>query len=500
MTSNMNKEYWLDRASSIRPETKLFINGDFCDAISGDVFETTNPANGTVIAEVSSGSEADINKAVSNAKQAFKSGVWSKMSPRGRVEIMERFAGLIDKNSETLALLDTLDMGKTITETTTVDIPLSVETFKFFAETIDKIEGTVTNTEHNVLHYTLRQPLGVVGCITPWNFPTMMAAWKVAPALAAGNSVVLKPAEQSPLSALVLAKLFVEAGGPPGVFNVVNGLGETAGKALALHNDIAKIAFTGSTEVGKLMMIYAGQSNMKQVAAETGGKSPHIFMPDLACMDTAVEYAVNALYGNQGEVCSAGSRILVHQDIHDTFVDKFIAYTKETYTIGDPLDPEVTMGPLVNREQQERVRSYIDIGLSEGCKMPLGGEVPANLAAGNYVQPTIFTGANNSMRVSREEIFGPVGCVIPFSSAEEAIEIANDTTYGLAAGIWTTDLNTANTMTRDIDAGVLWVNCYDHGDMTQPWGGFKQSGHGRDKCFDSLLQHTQSKSVWFHHD
>ena len=500
MNNDKSKEYWLDLAGAIRPETKLFINGDFCDASGGEIFETINPANGNVIAEVASGGEADINKAVISAKQAFKAGVWSRMAPRQRVEIMERFSDLITENSEKLALLDTLDMGKPITETTSIDIPLAAETFKFFAETIDKIEGKVTNTDHNSLHYTLRQPLGVIGCITPWNFPTMMAAWKVAPALAAGNSVVLKPAEQSPLSALVLAQLFVEAGGPAGVFNVVNGLGETAGKALALHNDVAKIAFTGSTEVGKLMMIYAGQSNMKQVAAETGGKSPHIFMPDLACMDTAVEYAVNALYGNQGEVCSAGTRILVHQDIHDEFVGKFVALTKETYAIGDPLDPNVTMGPLVSQEQQERVRSYIDIGLSEGCNMPLGGEVPENLAAGNYVQPTIFTGANNRMRISREEIFGPVGCIIPFSNTEEAIEIANDTTFGLAAGIWTTNLNTANTMTRDIEAGIVWVNCYDHGDMTQPWGGFKQSGHGRDKCFDSVLQNTQSKSVWFNHE
>ncbi|WP_339672474.1 aldehyde dehydrogenase family protein [Dasania marina] len=488
--------YWTHLADNLQAETRLFIDGQFCNAINGATFETINPANGNIIAEVASGDEADINKAVASAKAAFKSGVWSTMAPRDRMDIMERFASLVDQHNDAFALLDSLDMGKTISETSTIDIPFAAHTIKYFAETIDKIEGKVTNTEHSALHYVRRQALGVVGCITPWNYPTMMACWKTAPALAAGNSVVLKPAEQSPLSALLLAKLFVEAGGPPGVFNVVNGPGEIAGKALALHHDVAKIAFTGSNEVGKLMMIYAGQSNMKQVAAETGGKSPHIFMPDLACMDTAVEYAVNAIYANQGEVCSAGSRLLVHQDIHDEFVEKFVSLAKQSYCIGNPLDPATTMGPLVDKKQQQRVQAYISAGLALGCNMPLGSAVPESLSAGNYVQPTLFTGVTNDMTIAREEIFGPVACIIPFATASEAVELANDTDYGLAAGIWSADLNTANIMARDIDAGIVWVNCYDHGDMTQPWGGFKQSGHGRDKCFDSVLQNMQSKSVW----
>ena len=363
------------------------------------------------------------------------------------------------------------------------------------AEYIDKIEGSVTNTDSDVMHYVLREPIGVVGAISPWNYPLLMAVWKIAPALSAGNTVVLKPAEQAPLSCLRLAELFVEAGGPPGVFNVINGIGEVAGRALALHNDVDKVTFTGSTEVGKLMLQYAGQSNMKRVSLECGGKSPQVFMADTADMDRAVAAAYNGIFANMGEVCNAGSRLLVERPLYDEFVAKFIADGKDAYRPGNPLDPQTNLGPLVTDEAQQRVLSYIDIGKKEGAKLAFGGDAPSELN-GSYINPTLFTDVNNSMRIAREEIFGPVASVIPFDSIEEGISIANDTIYGLAAGVWTRDINKAHRLIRDIEAGVIWVNSFDEGDMTQPFGGYKQSGNARDKCIDSILSYTQTKSAW----
>jgi gamma-glutamyl-gamma-aminobutyraldehyde dehydrogenase len=365
------------------------------------------------------------------------------------------------------------------------------------AEGIDKIEGSVTNTDNDALHMVIREPLGVVGCISPWNYPLLMATWKIAPALAAGNTVVLKPAEQSPLSAVRLAELFVRAGGPPGVFNVVNGKGETAGKALALHNDVAKISFTGSTEVGKLILQYAGRSNMKRVALECGGKSPQIFMADLPDLERAVDAAYNGVFANMGEVCSAGSRLLVERPIYNEFIECFIANGKDAYTPGDPLDPETNMGPLVDRDSQQRVLQMIEGGKREGARLLFGGDAPMALQGGAYVNPTLFGEVNNDMSIARNEIFGPVASVIPFDGPEQAIAIANDTIYGLAAGIWTRDLNKAMRLVKDIEAGVVWINSYEDGDMTQPFGGYKQSGHARDKCLDSLKSYTQGKSAWF---
>jgi gamma-glutamyl-gamma-aminobutyraldehyde dehydrogenase len=368
------------------------------------------------------------------------------------------------------------------------------------AEGVDKIEGAVTNTDHHSVHMVLREPLGVVGCISPWNYPLLMATWKIAPALAAGNTVVLKPAEQSPLSALRLAELFVRAGGPPGVFNVVNGLGETAGKALALHMDVAKISFTGSTEVGKLILQYAGKSNMKRVALECGGKSPQIFMADLPDLERAVAAAYNGVFANMGEVCSAGSRLLVERPIYDAFVEQFIADGRDAYRPGDPLDPDTNMGPLVDRDAQQRVLQMIRSGQREGATLHFGGDAPGDLDNGAYVNPTLFGNVRNDMSIARNEIFGPVASVIPFEGADEAIGIANDSIYGLAAGIWTKDLNKAMRLVKDIEAGVVWINSYEDGDMTQPFGGYKQSGHARDKCLDSLRSYTQGKSAWFRLD
>ncbi|RED44652.1 aldehyde dehydrogenase family protein [Aestuariispira insulae] len=491
---------WQSRADSFRPETRLFIDGDYVDAVEGNRFESINPADRSVVAAFSAGNEKDIDRAVAAAKVSFKTGVWSKMAPRDRMNVLYRLADLVDENAKELALMETLDMGKPINDCLTMDIPFVADTFRYFAECIDKIEGSITNTENDVLSLILRQPIGVVGAISPWNFPLLMAAWKVAPALAAGNSTVLKPAEQSPMSCLKLAKLFMEAGGPAGVLNVVPGLGEEAGKALALHMDVSKVSFTGSTEVGKLMLIYAGQSNMKKVSLECGGKSPNIFLGDLVGdkLEQAAEAAAHAIYLNMGEVCSAGSRILVDQKIHGDFLEAFKEKGKDLYKPGNPLDPGCNMGPLVDHQSQDRVLGAVAQAKVEGATLEFGGDTPGgDLSAGAYVNPTLFSGVNNTMTIARAETFGPVASMIPFNGLDEALSIANDSIYGLAAAVWTNDLNLAHQFVRDIEAGTVFVNSYDEGDMTQPFGGFKQSGNAKDKCFESLLSYTQAKAAWF---
>ncbi len=489
---------WQEAAASAgrRIETRLFIDGDYVDAAEGGRFTTTNPSNGETLAEMSAATGSDIDRAVASAKAAFKSGVWSRLAPRKRKKILFRFADLVDEHAEELAVLETLDMGKPISLVISEDIPAVIETLRFMGEGIDKIEGSVTNTADDVMHLVLREPLGVVGAISPWNYPLLMATWKIAPALAAGNTVVLKPAEQAPMSCLRLAELFVAAGGPAGVFNVVNGMGEVAGKALALHDDVAKISFTGSTEVGKLMLQYAGQSNMKRVALECGGKSPQVFMADLPDMAEAIAAAYDGIFANQGEVCSAGSRLFVDRPIYDQFIEQFVAEGQHAYEPGPPLDPETSMGPLVTREAQQRVLGFIESGKKEGAKLHFGGGVPEGLDDGAYVSPTLFSDVNNDMTIARNEIFGPVASVIPFNGVDEAIAIANDTIYGLAAGVWTKDIDTAFRMIKGIESGMIWVNCYEGGDMTQPFGGYKQSGQARDKCMESLRSYTQLKSAW----
>jgi gamma-glutamyl-gamma-aminobutyraldehyde dehydrogenase len=487
---------WHARAKKLKFETRHFIDGQFVDSIKGERLPVVNPATGAKFCEVSAGSAQDIDAAVAAAKKCFYSRVWSRMAPRDRMAVMVKFGQLIEANAEAFALLDTLCMGKPIRDMLSIDIPAAAQNFYYFGELIDKIDGAVTATAVDAFHYILKEPLGVVGSIVPWNYPLLMSAWKIAPALAAGNCVVLKPAEQSPLSGLLLGQLFVEAGGPAGALNVVNGYGETAGAALALHRDVAKIGFTGSTDIGKQMLIYAGQSNMKRVSLECGGKSPQIFLADLHDLDTAVTYAINGIYGNMGEVCNAGSRLLVDQPIAEEFRARFIERGRSAYTPGDPLDPATNLGPLVTAQHKSRVMSYIARGQSEGAKLEFGGTAPDE--AGSFVQPTLFSGVNNRMTIAREEIFGPVASIIEFNGIEEAVSIANDSIYGLAASIWTRDISVAHKAVRDIEAGVIWVNCFDHGDMTQPFGGYKQSGQGRDKCLESLLSYLQTKSAWVH--
>ncbi|NNM61739.1 MAG: aldehyde dehydrogenase family protein [Steroidobacteraceae bacterium] len=493
---DLSKADWQERASKLRYETRHFIDGRYVDSVAGGRLTVINPATGKPLCAVSAGEAADVDLAVAAAKRTVASRVWSRKPPRERMAVLAAFARLIEANTERFALLDTLCMGKPIRDMVGIDVPSTVTNFAYFSELVDKIEGVVTSTAADAFHYILREPLGVVGLIVPWNYPLLMAAWKVAPALAAGNSVVLKPAEQSPLSGLLMAELFVEAGGPPGVFNTVNGHGEAAGAALALHADVAKIAFTGSTEVGKQMLIYAGRSNMKRVSLECGGKSPQIFLSDLPDLDVAVSYAINGIYGNMGEVCNAGSRLLIDRSIAKEFLARFVEKGRNAYRPGDPLDPATTLGPLVTASHQGRVMNYIDRGKREGARLEFGGGSPD--LPGSYVEPTLFSGVENHMTIAREEIFGPVAAAIEVDGIEQAVAIANDSIYGLAAAVWTRDVSVAHKAVRDLEAGVIWVNCFDHGDMTQPFGGYKQSGQGRDKCIESLMSYTQTKSAWVH--
>ncbi|MFM0058797.1 aldehyde dehydrogenase [Paraburkholderia phytofirmans] len=485
--------FWQDKAATLSIEGRAFIDGEYRDAEGGRTFDCLSPIDGKLLAKVADSGAADVDAAVAAARRAFDSGVWSGLNPRQRKAVLLRWAASIREHMDELALLETLDAGKPIADTTSVDVPGAAYCVEWFAEAIDKIGGEVAPADHHLVGLVTREPIGVVAAVVPWNFPILMASWKFGPALAAGNSVVLKPSEKSPLTAIRLAQLALDAGIPAGVFNVVPGAGEP-GKLLALHQDVDCLAFTGSTNVGKLIMQYAGQSNLKRVWLELGGKSPNIVMPDCPDMDRAANAAAGAIFYNMGEMCTAGSRLLVHRDIKDVFIDKLIAAAR-SYTPGNPLDPNTSMGAIVDKVQLERVLGYIEAGRAE-AKLLLGGARVKEETGGFYIEPTIFEIPASGAKVAREEIFGPVLSVITFDTVEEAIRIANDSEYGLAAAVWTSNLTTAHEVSRKLRAGTVWVNCYDEGgDMNFPFGGYKQSGNGRDKSLHALEKYTELKST-----
>ncbi|NYH16439.1 aldehyde dehydrogenase [Paraburkholderia bryophila] len=485
--------FWQDKAATLSIEGRAFIDGEYRDAAGGRTFDCLSPIDGKLLAKVADSGAADVDAAVAAARRAFDSGVWSGLNPRKRKAVLLRWAASIREHMDELALLETLDAGKPIADTTSVDVPGAAYCVEWFAEAIDKVGGEVAPADHHLVGLVTREAIGVVAAVVPWNFPILMASWKFGPALAAGNSVVLKPSEKSPLTAIRLAQLALDAGIPAGVFNVVPGAGEP-GKLLALHQDVDCLAFTGSTNVGKLIMQYAGQSNLKRVWLELGGKSPNIVMPDCPDMDRAANAAAGAIFYNMGEMCTAGSRLLVHRDIKEAFLDKLIGAAR-SYTPGNPLDPKTSMGAIVDKVQLERVLGYIEAGRAE-AKLLLGGARVKEETGGFYIEPTIFEIPATGAKVAREEIFGPVLSVITFDTVEEAIKIANDSEYGLAAAVWTSNLTTAHEVSRKLRAGTVWVNCYDEGgDMNFPFGGYKQSGNGRDKSLHALEKYTELKST-----
>ncbi|XP_065042395.1 aldehyde dehydrogenase family 2 member C4-like [Musa acuminata AAA Group] len=471
--------------------TKLFINGCFVDAVSGKTFETRDPRTGGVIADIAAGDKEDVDLAVNAAREAFDHGKWPRMSGFERGRIMMKYADLIDQHAEELAALECLDAGKLFLLNKILDVPGASNMVRYYAGAADKIHGETLKMSGEFQGYTLREPIGVVGHIIPWNFPTIMFFFKVAPALAAGCTMIVKPAEQTPLTALYYAHLAKQAGIPDGVLNVVTGFGHTAGAAITAHMDVDKVSFTGSTEVGRLVMEAAARSNLKSVSLELGGKSPVIIFDD-ADVDMAVDLARKAIFFNKGEICVAGSRVYVQEGIYDEFVRK-IAESSKNWIVGDPFDAHVHQGPQVDKKQFEKVLKYIDHGKREGATVLTGGKPCGE--KGFYIEPTIFTDVKDDMLIAKDEIFGPVMSLMKFKTIEEAIERANNTRYGLAAGIVTKDLNIANRVSRSIRAGIIWINCYFAFDDDCPFGGYKMSGFGRDSGMHALEKYLHVKSV-----
>ena len=469
---------------------QLLIGGKWTAAKSGKTFESINPANEEVLAVVAEGDKADIDEAVKAARKAFDEGKWPSMGPHQRTRLLLKIADLIEQHADELTTLETLDNGVPLMVTQGM-VTGAVETFRYYAGWPTKVYGETNPSDPSMFNYTLREPVGVCGQIIPWNGPLAMAAWKIAPALACGNTVILKPAEQTPLTALRLGELLLEAGVPEGVVNIVTGFGETAGAAISAHPDIDKVAFTGSTEVGKLIL-QASAGNLKRVSLELGGKSPNVIFAD-ADLQKALPASMAAFCAMSGQVCAAGTRIFVEQGFHDEFVDQ-LAKVTASIKPGDPLAPGTFMGPLVSKDQFDRVKSYLEVGKKEGAKVAIGGDTGSG--KGYFVNPTIFTGVKNNMRIAREEIFGPVAAVIPFKDENDAVLQGNDTTYGLAAAVWTRDISRAHKVARALKAGTVWVNTYLELDVGSPFGGYKQSGIGRELGKHSIDLYTQVKSVF----
>ncbi|OIN93260.1 MAG: aldehyde dehydrogenase PuuC [Comamonadaceae bacterium CG1_02_60_18] len=478
---------------------RAWINGERCSARSEQVFDCISPVDGRVLAQVARCDQADIDAAVAAARAAFEDKRWCGLAPAARKRVMIKFADQLLAHADELALMETLDMGKPIKYSRSVDVNSAANCIRWYGEATDKIYDEIAPTPATALALITREPVGVVGVIVPWNYPMIMAAWKIAPALAAGNSVVLKPSEKSPLTALRLAELALEAGIPPGVFNVVPGFGPEAGSPLALHMDVDCIAFTGSTRVGKQIHVMAGQSNVKRAWTELGGKSPNIVFADCPDLDKAVAASVGSIFFNQGESCNAPSRLFVEASIRDAFLERAQALAPQ-YLPGDPLDKATVMGAIVDKVQMDNVLRYVASGKSEGAALLYGGEQARTESGGFYVQPTIFAGVTPQMAIAREEIFGPVLSVLSFTDAADVVKQANASVYGLQAAVWSRDINKAVGVARALRAGTVHVNQYDEDDITVPFGGYKQSGVGRDKSLHAFDKYTETKTTWIRID
>jgi aldehyde dehydrogenase (NAD+) len=470
----------------------LFLGGKWLDSFSGKTFSTLNPATGETICQVAEGDKADVDLAVKAARKAFEEGPWSRMNASERGRLLNKLAALIEKNQEELAALESLDNGKPYRDSIAADLPLTIKCYHYYAGWADKIHGKTIPVEGNYFCYTRHEPVGVVGQIIPWNFPLLMQAWKWGPALAAGCTTVLKPAEQTPLSALRVAALAQEAGFPDGVINVIPGYGPTAGAAISSHKDIDKVAFTGEYLTGQIIMEAAAKSNLKRVSLELGGKSPNVVFAD-ADLDAAIEGAYFGLFFNQGQCCCAGSRLFVEERVHDQFVEKMLKKAK-TRKVGDPFDPETEQGPQVSQEQFDRVMSFIDSGKKEGAKLLCGGSRVGN--KGYFIEPTVFDNVTDKMKIAKDEIFGPVMNILKFKNVDEVIERGNQTHFGLAAAVWTRDITKAHRLANGLKAGTVWVNCYDVFDAAAPFGGFKMSGQGRELGEYALEHYTEVKTVY----
>ncbi len=485
---------WATLAGRLDTPTELLIDGQWVPALGGARLDVVSPIDGSVIRSIALGTAADIDRAVSGARAAFEDGRWSRTAPAHRKAVLIAWADLINEHREELAVLQTLEMGKPAHESWTIDLRSVANTIRWNGEAIDKILDEIPHTEPNTLALITREPAGVVGAIVPWNFPLVMAAWKLGPALAAGCSVVLKPAEQSPLSALLLAQLALDAGIPPGVLNVVNGLGADAGAALAAHRDVDVLAFTGSTNVGRSIMAAAAQSNLKRVWLELGGKSANIIFPD-ADIERAANTAAWSIFFNQGEICTAGSRLLVHVSMHDEVVQRVLAIAESMQPV-NPLTAGAPAGALVSATHLRRVHAMVEQAKGEGSRLIVGGAPTLVETGGSYYPPTVFDHVSPQGYIAQHEVFGPVLAISTFATEEEAIRIANSTDYGLASGVWTNDLSRAHRVSRALKVGVCWVNCYEEGDMTFPFGGVKMSGFGRDKSLHALDKFMDMKSTW----
>lgn len=485
---------WHAQAAEFTPRTQAFIDGEFVEARSGEVFEKINPANRKVTASVVAGGVEDVDLAVHAARRAFDAGTWSNCAPRERKGRLLALADGIEADAVNLAVVMAVDVGKPVTDGLD-EVAATVECLRFFAEATDKRSGEVAPLGPDGFGYVTREPMGVVAAVVPWNYPLLMPIWKLAPALAAGNCVVLKPAEQSPLTAIRLAEISAEVGLPAGVLNVVPGLGEIAGRALGLHPDVDKLAFTGSGEVGRMFLRYAAESNLKSVSLECGGKSPMIVLDDVRDISGLARDLAGAIFHNAGQVCSACSRVLVHRSIRDELLEH-LAQAAVAWEPGDPLDEATPMGPIIDDQQFGRVLGFIQQGAAEGASVIAGGGQADSGSDGYYVRPTIFADVRNDMLVASEEIFGPVLSVIDFDSVSDGIAIANDTKYGLVAGVWTHDLTAAHRISRQLRAGSVYVNCWGPGDISLPFGGYKESGTGRDKSLHALDNYLQLKSTY----